>query len=114
MLYRALTGRDPGQEELDHWRSASHASSSGEIARSLLASSRPVQAPIYVPPGHYYSPITPTVEVDRHIRDVENRGWVDRVAGVRIDRAAIVRLWTNLVPLMPASPFGTQKADGFR
>lgn len=69
---------------------------------------------LFVPPGHFYSPIVDPKEAEPHIAALEAAPVPKQVAGVRIDHAAMVKLWRELVPFMTNMPFPETKTDGIR
>jgi hypothetical protein len=89
------------------------------IARSIFRSLgydisrvRPVR--VFVPPGHFYSPIANPDEVDRHLTRIYPQRLVDSVPEVSIDRGAMVRKWNALVPFMKSAPFSETPTAGLR
>jgi hypothetical protein len=72
------------------------------------------RVPLFVPPGHFYSPIPVPAESARHLDRLEADGIPDRLPGIALDRAAMVRLWHELVPLMTDAPFPDEPSAGNR
>jgi hypothetical protein len=70
--------------------------------------------PMFVPPGHFYSPIANSDEVDRHLALTDPQRFIDSVPEVSIDRGAMVRKWNTLVPFMNSAPFRETPTDGLR
>jgi hypothetical protein len=69
---------------------------------------------MFVPPGHFYSPIANSDEVDRHLTLTNPQRFIDSVPEVSIDRSAMVRKWNALVPFMNSAPFRETPTDGLR
>ena len=72
----------------------------------LEAEAKDMTLNLFVPPGHYYSPIVDPLALGRHLQKakfVANRP--DCVTGVTIDREALVKNWLELVPLIRLSIF---------
>lgn len=114
-LYRGVLRRDPSEEEVAHWvATAGTGAKPSDIARSFANCPEAAQAPLFVPPGHYYSPITPVSEVDGHLKKIEARAVPESVSGVTIDRTKMVALWKELVPLMASAPFQAERTAGLR
>jgi len=70
--------------------------------------------PLFVPPGHFYSPITDPVDVDLHLARQAARGVSDRLPGIALDRSAMAGLWQQLVPLMASAAFPEEPGPGHR
>lgn len=62
-------------------------------------------APLFVPPGHFYSPIVVPAEAERRIAALESSPWPETVPGIALDRAGLRRTWLSLVPAMRNAPF---------
>ena len=69
---------------------------------------------LFVPPGHFYSPIVDQTEARRHFDLLKNAPMPGSVAGVQIDRAELLALWGKLVPLMHDNPFSSSKVERLR
>jgi predicted O-methyltransferase YrrM len=69
---------------------------------------------LFVPPGHFYSPIVDRVEAGRHLARIKSLGTAESVRGVHIDRAAMVQMWDQLLPFMLTCPFAGKPVPGFR
>jgi hypothetical protein len=104
---------------------AEHAAAVEKYANAILNGASPMDVfeairdaegrpnvPMYVPPGHFYSPIVNPADVAEHLRAAEAAG--PAVAGVAIDRDAMVATWHRLLPLMESFPFPAEPTDGFR
>ncbi|GGF75920.1 hypothetical protein GCM10007301_39880 [Azorhizobium oxalatiphilum] len=71
------------------------------------------RVPVFVPPGHFYSPI---VDVET-VRDRIAWAWSnlpERLPGLAIDRAAMVAAWADLLPHLQACPFTAEPDARFR
>ncbi|HEY9217013.1 MAG TPA: class I SAM-dependent methyltransferase [Phenylobacterium sp.] len=83
------------------------------LARQLLHGlSAKIAAPLFVVPGHHYSPIADPAEAQRHLDRLALEGPLESVPGVAIDRDAMRSLWAELVPLMADAPFPEQPQAG--
>jgi len=69
---------------------------------------------MFVPPGHFYSPIPDPADVVRHLERHQALVSIDSLPGIAIDRAAMVALWSELVPSMRDAPFPTHATPGYR
>jgi hypothetical protein len=70
-------------------------------------------APLFVPPGHYYSPVVDPGEAERTLAALETAPQPTRLPDVAIDHEAMLRLWGELLPDLNAAPFPDQQSDGF-
>jgi hypothetical protein len=69
---------------------------------------------LFVPPGHFYSPIVDQTEAKGYLDRHRDTGLPEAINGVTIDRGALLNLWDKLVPLMRENPFPVGKSEGFR
>lgn len=111
--FRGICDRDPTESELalhthDLARGASLPAFFTELKR-LSEAGRDRQ---FVPAGHYYSPIPPRAEVERHLAVMNPNPEV--LPGIDLDRAAMVGLWTELVPHLQSAPFAFEAKPGLR
>ncbi len=68
---------------------------------------------LFVPPGHFYSPLTDDEECDRHFARVENTGF-SNLGGITISDAKMIETWERLLPAMRAVPFQLQVSNRHR
>jgi hypothetical protein len=69
---------------------------------------------LYVPPGHFFSPVVDPAEADRHISRLERNPIPLLLDGIRIDREKMIEKWNNLLLFLNNIPFSQFKASGFR
>jgi hypothetical protein len=69
---------------------------------------------LFVPPGHFYSPIVNVAEAETHLRRVEAQGTPEEIPGINLDREQMVRAWHELLPFMRSAPFGDNPGPGLR
>lgn len=62
-------------------------------------------APLFVPPGHFYSPVVLPAEAERCISALEATPWPEAIPGIALDRQEMRRTWRSLVPAMRTAPF---------
>lgn len=74
----------------------------------------PPEVPLFVPPGHFYSPITHPAEVARHLDATQGKEAPRQLADVHLDHTAIVETWRALLPYLQSAPFSERPADGLR
>jgi hypothetical protein len=90
-----------------------------EVAAAAAAADSDVErwrqgAPLFVPPGHFYSPVVDPKEGAEAYERVARRGWPASLPGIALDREAMIALWLELVPLFETSGFEETPAQGFR
>jgi hypothetical protein len=94
---RARLERDQALKERDELRSAS------------------TEAPtLYVPPGHFFSPVVDPTEADRHISRLEANPIPLFLDGIKIDGQQMIEKWSSLLPFLDNIPFAQFKMSGFR
>jgi hypothetical protein len=69
---------------------------------------------MFVPAGHFYSPVVNPAVAIKHLDAVEAAGPVASVPGVEIDRAAMIGVWRDLLPFLQSNPFSGAKTPGLR
>jgi hypothetical protein len=117
-LYRGLLRREPDEHASTNFINAilagrSHASIveeliGGEEFRNQTA------VKLFVPPGHFYSPIVDPIEADRHLTSKGNDPVPEGVPGIALDRPEMVRTWQNLLRFLADIPFAGPKGPDFR
>ena len=117
LVYQGLLHREPEDGALKYWVDALDRLSYAEIIESFLKCEEFVlmsQDQLFVPPGHFYSPIVNVAEAEAHFRQLEGRGTPERVPGIHIDREQMVRTWHELLPFMRSAPFAETPGSGLR
>jgi methyltransferase family protein len=88
-------------------------SGAGRIMHSLFPWRRrppkPAGAKLFVPPGHFYSPVVDPEEAGRHLARLQSRPVPDRLPGVPLSREELVAEWRALAPLMAEAPFRAER-----
>jgi predicted O-methyltransferase YrrM len=97
-----LVNRSPAQ------RNAGHPLQQGSGTRECVCKE------LYYPPGHFYSPVVDRNEADRHFSALEGAGVPESIPDISIDRAGMVRIWNQLIPIIATSPFGEKPSGKFR
>lgn len=62
---------------------------------------------LFVPPGHFYSPIVDPVEADRHLAALEAVTTPESIRGINIDRRGMIETWRSLLPFLTSIPSTT-------
>ena len=70
--------------------------------------------PLFVPPGHFYSPITDPTETLAHFGRMAEAGIPEQLTGIDIDHSAMVDLWRQLAGYMRSSPFEAKPTADLR
>jgi hypothetical protein len=68
---------------------------------------------MFVPPGHFYSPICDEAEAGAHIERVREAA-PRALPGIRTDQAEMAKLWHAMLAYLNSAPFSDQPAAGFR
>lgn len=118
--FQGLWGRDPNADELSRFTAELE---SGTPLRTLLSqlvgiseAARAAQSAgeerLFVPAGHYYSPIPPRSDVERQLAAMDPNP--QSLPGVELDRDAMIGLWRELAPHMQSAPFAWEAKPGLR
>lgn len=116
-LYLGLLHRDPEPGAIDHWVGRlNDGIDINEIIEQFLKSEefnrvRNSTNRLFVPPGHFYSPIVNVEEV----RSMFDRTDIpEQLPGIEIDRGAMLVLWKQLLPHLKDMPFHDEQSGGLR
>jgi hypothetical protein len=117
-LFLGMLRRAPAASELEHFVGAillgrTPASIVDEFleCEEFRAATR---VKLFVPPGHFYSPVVDPAEAARHFAELEAAPLPDSVADVRLDRSEIVQTWRALLPYLTTVPFSGAGGPPFR
>jgi hypothetical protein len=69
---------------------------------------------LYVPPGHFHSPVVNQVEADQHISRLEAIPIPKSLGGIEINRLQMIKEWNSLLPFFGNIPFRQFQSQGFR
>ena len=116
-IFQLLLKRDPEQAAVDHYSAGlqsgrTHVEVIEELCRSDEYAFKK-GAPLYVTPGHFYSPIVDPAEA----RAALERAHIDipaTIPGIALDREGMIAVWQRLLPFFRAQIFHEHKAQGFR
>lgn len=116
-LYRGLLHREADAGALSYWAGLLAAGRSpNALLDAILGCEEYRQrqgAPLYVPPGHFYSPICDPAEAAAHLAAV-TATVPEALPGLVIDRESMVRTWHALLPFLRDAPFPDTQTEGFR
>ncbi len=117
-LFRGILHRDPDPASLRAFADAFLGGRSpadildefvgGQEFRNLTA------VKLFVPPGHFYSPVVDQREADLHLRRLEAAPIPASLPGIALDRDAMVATWNALLPFMVSIPFSAHKDPAWR
>jgi len=82
------------------------------VARGVRAAAAVLRRPLWVPPGHYYSPIADRADIDRAMAVADDRSDATALPGVDLREAAQRELAARLSVHWPQVP--TARIDGWR
>lgn len=115
LLYRGFLRREPDRDGLDyHVEALLHGRPPASVAEELISSAEFGTLKLFVPPGHFYSPIVDPKLAHRHLAKLEALPVPDSVAGITIDRAEMIRLWHKLLPFFATMPFTASRTPPYR
>jgi hypothetical protein len=69
---------------------------------------------LFVPPGHFYSPIVDAREADEYLRKLEAKPVPESVSGIALDPDDMTRQWNEFLPFFAEIPFKDDASRGFR
>lgn len=118
LLYRGILRREPDEPGWSQWTAALEAGTSLEdIVAAFLESAESrnaTEASLFVPPGHFYSPVTKISEAERAVAAIEAVPWPSTLPGIAIDHATMSANWNALVPYLGRDTFPAEPMAGFR
>jgi hypothetical protein len=114
VVYNVVLNRDPDAAEIQkHGNEMLRGLTPIDFFNNITFSEeRKSQAPLYVVPGHFYSPIVNPAELHHYVRALANVG--AEITGISIDRDAMIATWERLVPLLTTAPFADMQTAGSR
>ena len=118
-LYINLLDRHPEPGVVETWKGRIESGVSIErLTTELLtggefAQKKKFHANLWVPPGHYYSPLVDTESV-RHVLDLSATKVGKKIQGIEISREGHLSMWRRLLPHFSKIPFTDNKTDGLR
>jgi hypothetical protein len=113
-VHHALLLRDPTMPEVQQYANAIFGGTSPMDVFDQINGSeeRGKWPPLFVVPGHYYSPIADPKELAEHVSRLPAAG--PELPGIVLDRAALVATWDALLPFMTSCPFPREQTAGYR
>jgi len=116
-VFDLLLGRSPSESEMTEFSRTLNGAADALAFLETIAGCSEFQARrainLFVPPGHFYSPVVNTEDVKALIPLDRLRVEV-QLPDVRIDLASMECLWQTLVPILRDTPFSVQKSAEYR
>jgi predicted O-methyltransferase YrrM len=84
----------------------------GKVLRGIRLIGNDVR--LFVPPGHFYSPIVNPIEADGHLAEIAAKGVPSELPGIRLDRGEMIQKWHSLLPFLKSNPFPEAKGSKYR
>ena len=114
-LYMGLLGRSAEEAALVHY-SGEIVGGRGleEVFAEVFASQEYQQktpVPLFVPPGHFYSPVVHPAEAEAVVAKLETTAWPRSLPGVAIDFDALRAHWATLLPHILSTVFEAEKGE---
>lgn len=116
LLYRIALRRDPDPEGLAAYVNRLRDGQRVETILFELSNSTEYksQVKLYVPPGHFYSPIVNPAEADAHLRRKESCADQSQLPGIVVDLLAMGREFRSFGPFLREMPFTHSASAPFR
>lgn len=115
-LYELFFCRKPRTEELTYFADVVQRGEPFDAIIDRFATSpefTPRQAPLFVPPGHFYSPIVDPAQVAERIRTVRDTAPAG-LPDIDLDPARLDGIWNDLLPYLRTTPFRETAHAGAR
>lgn len=117
LLFEGFLGRQPSDTEAQYFADLRTNGARTEDLVFRLYESEEFRSrrssKLYVPPGHFYSPVVNTEEVKNKIPRDRPRTEVS-LPDVQIDIASMEQLWQKIVPILRETPFSDEKSTKHR
>jgi predicted O-methyltransferase YrrM len=117
-LYRGILRRQPAPSELEgHVAALLNGQTPTSVAEKFVECDefKALNAvKLFVPPGHFYSPITDPENASRHLSDQESRTTPDAIPGIALNQMQMVEVWQSLLPYLNTIPFTENTTPDFR
>jgi hypothetical protein len=118
-FYKGMLRRDADSRGMAHWvrKLQSGTCTPAEVAEAFLNSEefrRRTAVPLFVPPGHFYSPIVDPAKASRYLAELEANPNPDMLPGIALSRSEMRDLWQVLLPYLTSAPFSNERLDGLR
>jgi hypothetical protein len=116
-LYRGVLRREPDPDGAAyHTNAILGGRPLGAVAEEFLNCEEfktLTKVPLFVPPGHFYSPVVDPTEAERHLTSKQGLPPAE-LDGIALRRSDMVSAWKELLPFLTTVPFTEAKRPGFR
>ena len=116
-LYIGFLHRVPQPNDLEHWQKKIESGLSiSDMTETFIQSDefkqieKKLQA-IFVPPGHFYSPIVNIQEAKQFLESINTNP--DSLDGLVVDKNVLLSNWKKLLPYLRSIPFLMKKMINF-
>ena len=116
-LYFGFLHRVPQPSDVEHWQKKIESGLSiSDMTETFIQSDefkqieKKLQA-IFVPPGHFYSPIVNVQEAKQFLESINTNP--DSLDGLVVDKNVLLSNWKKLLPYLRSIPFSDEKNDKF-
>lgn len=117
-LYQVIFKRMPDEAATRYWAQRyPNGSDFSELLQELMNTEEYAiwsKNRLFVPPGHFYSPIVDTDEAKCFLEKQDKHPLPHQVTGIHINHDAIIGLWHKLVPFFLDHPFTEEANKGMR
>jgi hypothetical protein len=116
-LYQGFLHRDPEPGAVEHWEAQINSGMGVDRLVEVFLQSDEFQAVqrkvqnLFVSPGHFYSPIVNTDDVQVLFT---HKPVVEALPALAVDKDAQLKMWRKLLPYLQDIPFPQEKTEGFR
>jgi hypothetical protein len=117
-LYIGFLGREPEPGAIEHWcNEIKQGTTADQIVNNFFQSTEfqikhNAHKMLFVPLGHFYSPIVDVSLIDNKIFDENNT--ITHIAGINTKADAQLNIWRRLLPYIKSFPFTEDKISNFR
>ena len=80
--------------------------------RFRFAKTAPIK--LFVPPGHFYSPIVDPDEAERHLNKLESASMPLKLAGIKNSISDNLATWNSMLPFLRVIPFQDTPQEPYR
>jgi hypothetical protein len=118
VLYAGILRRAGEPAAIAHWVSMLRSGQTpAAIVTEFLNSDearKSAGARLFVPPGHFYSPIVDPTKAATHLDRLSAASLPDNLPGIAIDRTRMRAMWHTLLPYLTSAPFTESAKQGLR
>jgi hypothetical protein len=116
-LYRGVFRREADEATVNQWvRAIAGGMSPAAVAEAFLDTEefrRASAIKLWVPPGHFYSPVPDPAEASRRLDEIDALTPTS-LPSVRIDHEELLRGWDRLLPFLRSAPFQAERVGPYR